>query len=142
MRYSALTVRIDADIAESVIRLGDYVNATARSDFIGKIYSVLLTAIIIEDTAEPFDAMSRLIQMYVSDDIFGIPGESKPYRQMESALSEYSAVSHKFFERYVRKDSLVMSLVDLIRSDDFSYPEELFDVTFSRNGRYILVRRG
>lgn len=129
-RSQGMAFVIELDMAESILRLGDYVSAQEVNNFTSSMFSVMLTSLVLDDTSESGDAIDRMISNY------GIE-----MRYVQFLWGEFLLVLNRFYEHYRNYDLLVDNLRDLLGSDVYDTdPELMFSVTVRRGGRCLLVR--
>lgn len=122
---------VRSDIAESIIRLGDYIPEPDRNHFISSSVSIILAGTMLDDNnCTALDAMDRL----VSNANLTKPNESA------NLLGEMLVLNNVFRSSYTHHDGMLDELEQLLPNDPRCNIEEVFNVEFSPDGNFLRVR--
>jgi len=122
---------VKADIAEAIVRLGDYLPETERNHFISSSVSIILAGVMLDDNnSTALDAMDRL----VSD-----TGLAEP-KQSAGLLGEMLVLNNVFRDSYKHHDGMLTELEQLLPTDMRCNIEEVFNVEFSPDGNFLRIR--
>jgi len=122
---------VRSDIAESIIRLGDYLPPTERHHFISSSVSIMLAGVMLDDNnSTALDAMDRL----VSDTGLAQPSQSA------GLLGEMLVLNNVFRSSYKHHDGILDELEQLMPNDPRCNIEEVFNVEFSPDGNFLRIR--
>lgn len=122
---------VRSDIAESIIRLGDYIPEPDRNHFISSSVSIVLAGVMLDDNnRSALDAMDRLVQKV---------GLIKP-TDSANLLGEMLVLNNVFRESYKHHDGTLEELEQLLPNDPRTSIEEVFNVEFSPTGDFLRIR--
>lgn len=122
---------VRSDIAESIVRLGDYIPENERNHFISSSVSIVLAGVMLDDNnSTALDAMDRLVSNV------GL------VKQTESAslLGEMLVLNNVFRSSYKHHDGMLEELEQLMPNDPRCNIEEIFNVEFSPDGNFLRIR--
>lgn len=121
---------VKADIAEAIIRLGDYLPEPDRNHFISSSVSIILAGVMLDDNnSTALDAMDRLVS-----DTAVTPKESA------GLLGEMLVLNNVFRDSYKHHDGMMTELEQLLPADMRCNIEEVFSVEFSPDGNFLRIR--
>lgn len=122
---------IRSDIAESIIRLGDYLPEHDRNHFISSSVSIVLAGVMLDDNnSTALDAMDRLVTN---------SGLTKA-KESASLLGEMLVLNNEFRNSYSHHDGMLKELEQLMPNDLRCNIEEVFNVEFSPDGNFLRIR--
>lgn len=122
---------VRSDIAESIIRLGDYIPVSERNHFISSSVSIVLAGVMLDDNnSTALDAMDRLVCNV---------GLVKP-AESASLLGEMLVLNNVFRSSYSHHDGMLEELEQLMPNDPRCNIEEVFNVEFSADGNFLRIR--
>ena len=126
----SVIIDIDPDLAEAIIRIGDYVPAVDKTAFISAVLSLLLTGLLIEEDAVEH-VMSGIDRVMANISVNALAAQQ--------LWGELISINRMFRLRLLHHDVILASLERLLPSDLREHAEELFYVEFSECGNFLRV---
>ena len=126
----SVIIDIDPDVAEAIIRVGDYVPPLDRTAFISAILSLLLVGLLIEEDAVEH-VMSGIDRIMINIDVDNLASQR--------LWGELISINRMFRLRLLHHIVILEELEKLLPSDLREHAEDLFYVEFSNCGNFLRV---
>jgi len=123
-------MRIDTEIAVAVQSLTDYFDISKHNNVIEGTFSILLIALLLEQSDDAVDAFERIITQ----------NRVKPRMDADKLWGEFMTLISFFIDVYENDTVLLEELEILLPSEVRIFPEEIFQVRWSKGGDYLLIQ--
>lgn len=129
-RKPYILIDLDSELAESAVRIGDYIPVHSRHSFLERLFSILLMTLMMEDIGECTDAFERLHAPMI---------DSLTPQEANGIWGEYMQLQKSFEHRYRHQKYLLAELEELLPADLRVFPEDMFVIAWRAGGTLLLV---